>query len=345
MRRLWGWVLIVGFWLTGCAFWGPSPRSMPAPSSDDGTRPQGRLQLIVFYDDEKSPDVRGDLALLVKEKDRVTALSPNWYRVAPDGSVEDRSHPVTWEVARQAQIPLMPLVTNKEGKDSVLLHPDRQEAAVESLMAKVDEGGGLMQGLILDFELLDPASREALTAFAERLARALHSRGKKLGVAVIPASVDTEGSSPYDYPALAQVADRLILMTYDQHGRTSAPGPVASLSWVEGRLNYALQKGVPPEKIDLGVATYGYRWSGGKGEDLPMKAAKALQPAPSRDADESPHFTYRDKGREWAVWYEDEQSARHKVALAREKGLLGVAVWRLGYEDEAFWAMLRREIP
>ncbi|MDI3269201.1 MAG: glycosyl hydrolase family 18 protein [Bacillota bacterium] len=134
-------------------------------------------------------------------------------------------------------------------------------------------------------------------------------------------------------------------MTYDQHGRASSPGPVASLGWVEGRLDYALQKGVPPEKIYLGVATYGYRWSQGQGEDLPMKKAKELQPSPSRDRDESPHFSYTQGGRDWVVWYEDELSAQRKVALAREKGLLGVAIWRLGYEDQAFWSMMRREAP
>ncbi|MDI3269202.1 MAG: hypothetical protein QJR00_00670 [Bacillota bacterium] len=182
MRRFFAVMVLFLFLGTACSWWAPAPRPMPAPGGDGG-RAHGSLQVIVFYDEEGSPDVRGDLSLLVAEKDRVTALSPHWYRVAPDGEVEDRSTPLVWETVRQERIPLMPLVTNKKGKDSVLLHPERQERAVASLLQKVEEGGDLVLGLILDFELLEPASREALTQFTELLARALHSRGKKLGVA------------------------------------------------------------------------------------------------------------------------------------------------------------------
>ena len=53
---------------------------------------------------------------------------------------------------------------------------------------------------------------------------------------------------------------------------------------------------------------------------------------------QSPHFTYTVDGVQHDVWYENGRSAAAKFSLARQYGLGGVELWRLGGEDPAVWA-------
>ena len=38
------------------------------------------------------------------------------------------------------------------------------------------------------------------------------------------------------------------------------PGPIAGLPWMKEMLDYALEQGVPPEKISLGLPFYSGYW-------------------------------------------------------------------------------------
>ena len=43
------------------------------------------------------------------------------------------------------------------------------------------------------------------------------------------------------------------------------------------------------------------------------------------------------------IWMEDEKSMEAKMNLLREKGIQGVAAWKLGQEPEGFWSILNLE--
>ena len=42
------------------------------------------------------------------------------------------------------------------------------------------------------------------------------------------------------------------------------------------------------------------------------------------------------------MWYEDSHALAAKLALVRQAGIAGVAVWRLGAEDAGFWTEVDR---
>ena len=80
----------------------------------------------------------------------------------------------------------------------------------------------------------------------------------------------------YDYKYFASQADAIILMNYDFHWPTSSPGPIAPQDWFVRNIDNMV-KLVPPEKIVMGIANYGYDWpaktearaaSGGPGGDV-----------------------------------------------------------------------------
>ncbi len=107
------------------------------------------------------------------------------------------------------------------------------------------------------------ADRAAFTAFIQELDARLHALDKQLIISVPAKSVespDDDWAYPFDLAALGQAADYLQLMTYDQHGPWSEPGPVAGLEWVEETTAYAAEL-VDPAKLLLGLPAYAYDWN------------------------------------------------------------------------------------
>ncbi|HXR43283.1 MAG TPA: glycosyl hydrolase family 18 protein, partial [Pseudolysinimonas sp.] len=127
------------------------------------------------------------------------------------------------------------------------------------------------------------------------------------------------------------------VMAYDQHGTWNPddPGPVGELSWQKKVLG-ALLELAPPDRIDLGVAGYGYRWGGTHGAgSLGDPQARRLVAEDGSTA----HFDA--KAGEWTAtlkdgsvfWWADARSLALRIRLASKLGLHGVAVWSLATSD------------
>ena len=146
-------------------------------------------------------------------------------------------------------------------------------------------------------------------------------------------------------------------MTYDQSTHWTTPGPVGGWMWTQKNLDYAL-KVVAPQKLSLGIASYGYRWYTGdpglnKKEKTPNVTSDYISTATARslrdtygaheqwdEADHTPwFFYYRDDMREW-VFYTDQRAFMDRYRLAQGKALEGICSWVLGEEDPSIWAAL-----
>lgn len=102
--------------------------------------------------------------------------------------------------------------------------------------------------------------RDRLTAFVAKLAAACHGWGLNVSMDITPLSDSKEWSLVYDRQALAPYLDYVVLMAYDQVGRTSSTaGPVASYPWVVHSVE-TLKALVPAEKIILGIPLYMRIW-------------------------------------------------------------------------------------
>src|SRR5690606_35712421 len=117
-------------------------------------------------------------------------------------------------------------------------------------------------------------------------------------------------------------------------------------------VDYMLDVGVPADKLVLGLAGYGYDWPVSReGSEWAQALTHAqvmarLEEARRRDPSVTlqwdprahvPYFTYGDR----IVYFENADSLSHKLELVRDRGLAGVALWRLGQEDPALWSLLR----
>jgi spore germination protein len=230
---------------------------------------------------------------------------------------------------------------------ALLASPANRSAVVADLASRVTTGG--WDSLMIDLESLTSADSAGLTAFAGEL-RAAVGPDVRLDLA-LQASPTVEGYAElgYDVPALAPSIDHLTLMAYDQHGpwEPDDPGPVGSLDWTIDSLA-ALAELAPTDQVVLGVAGYGYRWSGGGGDDDDddddsVGAAGPVSDEEARDSVEDAGGSARwdstaaeqtatlDDGS--VLWWSDARSLDTRVSLARGLGLAGVAVWSLDLSD------------
>lgn len=302
----------------------------------------------------------------------VTIVAPLTYQVDSAGALKGRVDERVMRAARAGGIRVMPLV-QQPGFDQAQLArllrdtAARSRAAGELARACRDRG---YWGLQVDFENVRVQDGPLLTAFYREIAGALHGAGCRASIAVVPRTSDSPGESPYhywmyghwrgayDYAALAAAGDFITLMSYDQHTRHTPPGPVAGTPWVEATLDFVLERGVPPEKILLGVPAYSRHWRSaydgnpdGQGERNAqgLGYGKARELADAHGADmawdrrqEVYHAAYdREETLEY-IYFENARTFGHKLDLVRARGLRGFAVWRLGQEDPEVWDRVER---
>ena len=208
-------------------------------------------------------------------------------------------------------------------------------------------------GLNIDFEYVREEDRTLYTQFLLDFAAALRRVGYSFSVALAP-KISQEQSgllyTAHDYGAVGSIADKVIIMTYEWGYTYGEPMAVAPIDKVRQVLDYAVME-IPPEKILMGMANYGYSWT------LPYKKGTAARPlslseipqtAYSQYADirfddtaQSPFFRYYDSaGTEHIAWFEDPRSIEAKLKLVSEYGLGGVSYWNINTLYRPNWAVL-----
>lgn len=238
--------------------------------------------------------------------------------------------------------------------DQILANPAVRRRTVDTIVATVIRWG--MSGVHIDFEGVAAARRDDLTSFMAELAESARAHNLVVSMAVPAKTAATEASpwvAAYDYASLARHTDFLMIMAYDQHWRGDRPGPVAAVPWVRDVIQYSLDPlggAVPAHKLVLGIPAYGYDWpAGGQWADAVTyrQAISRIESALGQDQSISlqwhethlaPYFT--SAGR--TIWFENEHSIAHKMMLALEYDLAGVALWRLGQEDPLIWETMKR---
>lgn len=299
--------------------------------------------------------------------DKIGLLVPTWYGVDAQGLVNGGPNAYVLDLAKQHRLPVMPIMSMSAGRSGfhAFLHDETaKQHMIESMLQQASEYGYV--GYQFDFESISWTDRDAYSLLVKQTAEALHKHGLKLSIAVVPNGPGHAGQGAfskwmwqywrgaYDLAALGKYADLICLMTYDQHTRWTAPGPVDGMPWMLDQLAYALTL-VPKEKLSLGIALYGYRWYTGNPVRDDGSEASNIQ-ATYIDADESIplaqeqkadvqwdsveheawYYFYRDDMREW-VFMPDARSFRDRYALVKQYSLEGFCAWVLGAEDPKVW--------
>src|SRR3989454_2510176 len=301
---------------------------------------------------------------------QIDLLFPTWLQVlTPDGrlqsvdeqtnklfnvvqgvtvrSVDDKVMPFV--KSEDTGMEVFPVVQNFDGTDWIdisafLNDPDaraRFRGQGDAFLAS-----DKFRGLMIDFEDFPQKAQPGYMALLSELSGDLHAKGMKLYVSV------QAGNADFDYPAVAALADGVIVMNYDEHYPGAAPGPVASQDWFVRNLT-AIKKVVPQDKLICAIGNYGYDWvQKPKHGTLPPSAKDtnvSVQDAwlTARDSEAdvdfdgdalNPHISYLDEdNRQHEVWLLDAVTALNEMRAAQLLGIKTFALWRLGAEDRSLW--------
>jgi cellulose synthase/poly-beta-1,6-N-acetylglucosamine synthase-like glycosyltransferase/peptidoglycan/xylan/chitin deacetylase (PgdA/CDA1 family) len=198
-------------------------------------------------------------------------------------------------------------------------------------------------GVTIDFNGIESEYREAFTAFVSELSTVFSKNGFEV------ASIVTTDSETYDYAALSEFADRIIVNLYGEHYETTKPGPLASNEWTQKTLN---ELPIPEEQLIISLGNYGYDWKlekTGETEELQyLKRQDVMKLASENNIDiqwdessGNPYLRYMKNSQEHIVWFLDGVTFYNQLRLALGHGIKGVAISTLGYEEPSVWEILQ----
>ncbi len=314
-------------------------------------------EVVGYYAKDWAQDNQSDNSLKANSQS-ITGVATFSYKVNSSGQIIGQTPKKALATALDNNIETLALIHNFSSGafdrnliHSVLTNPGIRAETVTNIYKTLIKYG--YDGVNIDFENIPPEDRRALNDFMTELKDKLGPRGMKVTISVPAKTKDDPGngwSGAFDYQHLADTADRVMLMTYDEHWLGGAPGPVASQPWVEKVVRYSAGV-IPGEKTLLGLGTYGYDWIVGRKGYRAVPAKDALTLAQQYGASiqwdnysQTPYFYYWRNSQKHVVWFESTQSASFKLDLVNRYDLRGIAIWRLGFEPPGFWDMVNRKL-
>lgn len=203
-------------------------------------------------------------------------------------------------------------------------------------------------GVQIDFESIAPEDGIHYLNFLAAVKKALPPE-KQFSVAVMARWADYKQSHPddaFDYPFINLVADRVIVMAYDEHYRSGPPGPIASLAWCRNIYDYA-RKTIDANKLVMGIPLYGRSWQ----KETTTQAFRnpevwtdlRIRQAKLSSAEETGGTYSYTTNVTVEVHFENMASLDAKMALYTSSPIQGVAFWRISQEPINFWQHIAGE--
>src|SRR5690625_3668903 len=203
-----------------------------------------------------------------KHSRSLTYLSPFSYQIDRQGNLIPPPLNRFKEIADANNAALTLVVTNlEEGAFSrdlgtaILTNEQVQDNLLNNIIQEANRIG--YRDIHFDFEFLDPANREDYNQFLRKAADRLHAEGLLISTALAPktsATQEGEWYEAHDYRAHGEIADFVVLMTYEWGYSGGPPMAVSPIDQVRRVVDYALTE-MPAEKIMLGQNLYGYDWT------------------------------------------------------------------------------------
>ena len=273
------------------------------------------------------------------------------YNLTGDGEIEKKTYYQTDKFVTEGQAiaedldhNIYMLVTGftKSDLTKVLSSSELRSKAINQIADEIKSRD--LDGVDLDFESVDTTQRQNYVTFVKELRQEL-GNDKLINISAMPRS----GSSQtwldgYDYKGLAQYADTITLMCYNEHYSGGSPGPVASYPWVKKVIEYTLSQGVDSKQIIIALGSYGYDWPAGSSatsvyNSTAITNAQNYGATIYRDTTSGcPFYVYYKDQVKHTVWFEDATSLSQKAALAVEYDLGGIGFWKLGNITDSIWA-------
>lgn len=309
-------------------------------------------------------------------------ISPFWFKATGIDQIvqeENASSKLTKKFLKKTKdalvVPSIVDGTADNEMAAILANPVTRRQHIEAIVEFVQDGD--FDGIELNYEKFAfddgrdswESTRPNWVSFVAELADELHSDGRTLTVAVPPV-YDTgrtadSGYWVYDYGAIVEHVDHIRIMAYNFS--TASPGPIAPLEWVQTTIDAAIAVTGRPDKLVLGIPTFGFNWpvstagvcpepNVDKGIDIPKKTSVSIRSVDELIERRTATPVYDQTTAEWSFDYEleisdgistcvqtrqvhyvDADGIRARMDLAIRAGLGGIALWALGSDNDEVW--------
>lgn len=313
-----------------------------------------RISLGYIYNSSKS-----HTEIVENTNGNINTVSPTCFDLTLDGHLEINNifDSEFVEEMHNQNVLVTPFLSNHWGRQRAIAALNKPEVLAEEIANAIEEHN--LDGVNVDLENLLSSDKEKLTEFV-RILREKIGDEKILSVAVAanPKKLTTTWVSAYDYAGLAEYANYLVLMAYDEHSAGGSAGPVASINFVEESVKVVLES-VSRDKVVLGMPLYGRVWKDGaeKGgeavvlsqvnrianryKNLPVYdelTGTAILKIEVQSGEKKAYVNgkYLEEGT-YTIYFEDKSSILAKMEVMNNYGLKGSALWALGNESEDFW--------
>jgi cellulose synthase/poly-beta-1,6-N-acetylglucosamine synthase-like glycosyltransferase/peptidoglycan/xylan/chitin deacetylase (PgdA/CDA1 family) len=307
-------------------------------------RHAGRPLSIAFYPNWE-PSAYDSLRVALPSLDWVV---PTWLSLqGPDLKLKDAySKKVDQLIRSRPKVAILPVVQNSTlgkwdgpGMAALLAEPARRAGLIKDLSAYTE--GRKLQGVVVDFEAMPESAYPDLGAFLRELRQAFAPHGWTVAVAA-PFANDK-----WPFAAFAADCDYTMLMAYDEHASSGAPGSIAGQSWFEKLLDRRMDV-LSPDRTIVALGSYAYDWNSDDVDSLSFEEAVIA----ANDADatvdfdpqsNNPRFSYVEQDHtRHDVWLLDGVTAYNQIHAADMYRPAGYAIWRLGSEDPSIWSVVGR---
>ncbi len=298
----------------------------------------------------------------------VNIVAPSYFDINTDGTLKltYQVDPNFIETMHRQGIRVVPFLSNHWNRDVGRAMLANKELAAQQIADAIARYN--LDGVNVDIENVTDADRANYTEFV-RLLREKIPPTKEVSVAVAanPNGWMAGWHGSYDYTNLAKYADYLMIMAYDESYQGGDPGSVASYSWVEKSIQYALKQDVAPDKIVLGIAHFGRYWIEGQSNGGFGISNTLVQTLIDRyngtvvfdEVSKTPKATITIKAGDpvtfvngaslspgtYTIWFENDESIQAKLGLVGKYNIRGVGNWSVGQENRSVWNRYTTTLP
>ncbi len=213
-------------------------------------------------------------------------------------------------------------------------------------------------GVVIDFESLrGEGNKRRFTEFLTNLKKELDINKKKLYVAVHPAAKPGQAYfDGYDFRAIGNIADKIILMAHDYYAKELTSGemengytltpmtPIEDIYWALKFITDEEFGVIDREKILLQLSFDSVQWKVKNGKVInKYPYSPGYEAIRKRIQQEDVKIEYsqlyentyakyynEEDDTDNIIWYEDSRSINAKLKLAKMYGINGISIWRLG---------------
>jgi len=302
-----------------------------------------------------------------RSNESIDVVCPDYFEIYDNGDLKllPKIDEKFVKAMHERDVKVVPFLSNHWDRElgrKAIYNIYKEDSIIEQIVSAVNQYG--FDGVNIDIENLTHDDRNQYTAFIRALRESMPpEKTVSIAVAANPYGTYYGWAGSYDYKTLGELCDWVMVMAYDEHYYGSEPGPVASSSFTENSLKYAL-KLIPPEKLLLGVPFYGRYWKqgaakGGSGltcydieslinkykstvsYDTSTQTARAIVTIGANDPKPTIWGGVVLGAGTYTIYYDSDRTLKYKLNLVQKYNILGTGSWCLGQESLKTWSFYK----